>query len=110
VTGRPRRRDAGNAIVEFALWLPLVLVALAACLQLMMALYDERAARDAARVALAAQEAGADPEAAARAALDGREAVVVAEGDTVRVTMPVRKFLPWLPEAARTAEAVAGTP
>lgn len=107
---RRRRGDAGNAIVEFALWLPLVLLTLATCLQLMGALYDERAAQDAARVALRAQQAGGDPAAAARAALDGREAVVEAGGETVRVVLPVRRFLPWLPEAARTVEAEAGTP
>ncbi len=103
-----RRRDAGNAMVEFALWLPIVLVALATCLQLATALYDARAADDAARLALRAQEAGADPEQAARSALGGRDAIVTADGDTVHVVMPVRQFLPWLPEAARTVHGDAG--
>jgi Flp pilus assembly protein TadG len=105
-----RARDAGNAIVEFALWMPLMLLAAVSCLQLMVSMYDQRAAQDAARVALRAEQAGADPEAAARAALSGRgdQAVVTLVDGTVRVELPVRKFLPWLPESVRTAEGVAG--
>jgi Flp pilus assembly protein TadG len=103
-----KTRDAGNAIIEFALWLPIVLVSLATCLQLMTGLYDARAADDAARVALRAQESGADPEQAARAALGGRDAIVTADGDTVHVVMPVRQFLPWLPAAARSVHGDAG--
>lgn len=107
-----RARDAGNAIVEFALWTPLLLIAAVSCLQLMVAMYDQRAATDAARVALRAEQAGADPEAAARAALSGRgdQAVVTLVDGTVRVELPVRKFLPWLPKNARIAEGTAGVP
>lgn len=113
MTGPVRRRaDGGNAIVEFALWFPLVLLALTAALQLMGAVYDDRAAQDAARVGLRAQQAGADPARAARAALAARgdSAVVTAEGGTVRVELPVRRFLPWLPTAVRTVSATAGEP
>ena len=105
-----RRRDDGNAIVEFALWLPIVLLALVSCVQLSAALYDHRAAEDAARVALRAQQAGADPQRAALAALAGRgDAATVSTGEgTVHVVLPVRRILPWLPESLSTVTGTAG--
>jgi Flp pilus assembly protein TadG len=107
--GRPRQADGGNAIVEFGLWLPIVLLALCACLQAMTAIYAERAAQDAARVGLRAQLSGADPVRAAQAALAARadEAVVTAENGSVRVTLPVRQFAPWLPAALQSVSATA---
>lgn len=105
-----RRRDAGNAIVEFALWLPIVLLALVSVVQLSAALYDHRAAQDAARVALRAEQTGGDPERAARSALAGRgDAATVSTGEgTVHVILPVRRVLPWLPESLSTVTGTAG--
>jgi hypothetical protein len=97
-------------MVEFGLWLPIVLLALCSCMQLMATLYDDRAAADAARVARAAQVAGDDPTEAARTALAGRadSAQVTIVGDQVKVTLPVRQFMPWLPEAFMSVSATAG--
>jgi Flp pilus assembly protein TadG len=96
-------------MVEFGLWLPIVLLALAGCVQLSAALYDARAAQDAARAALRAQQSGADPYGAARATLDGRGgAATITTGDgTVRVVLPVRRVLPWLPDSIRTVTGSA---
>ena len=112
---RRRPGDAGNAIVEFGLWLPIVLLALVSCVQLAAALYDDRAAEDAARVALRAERAGADPEAAARSALAGRggsatvTATVTTTGEgRIHVVLPVRRVLPWLPESISTVTGTAG--
>jgi Flp pilus assembly protein TadG len=107
------RADRGNAIVEFALWLPLVLLALCSCMQLTADVYADRAARDAARTGVHAGLLGADPEAAARAALadqgdQGDQAQVIVYEGSVRVTLPVRQFLPWLPTAFHTASATSG--
>lgn len=105
-----RRTDRGNAAVEFALWLPIVLLALVSCVQLAAALYDHRAAEDAARVALRAQQVGADPERAARSSLAGRgDAATITTGEgTVHVVLPVRRILPWLPESIGTVTGTAG--
>ncbi len=103
-----RRRDGGNAIVEFALWLPIVLLALVSVVQLSAALYDHRAAEDAARVALRAEQTGGDPEQAARSALSGRPATVSTGEGTVHVILPVRRVLPWLPESLSTVTGTAG--
>ena len=108
---RRRPADGGNAIIEFALWLPIVLLALVSCVQLAAALYDSRAAEDAARVALRAQQAGADPERAARAALSGRgdTATVTTTGEgRIHVVLPVRRVVPWLPESISTVTGTAG--
>jgi Flp pilus assembly protein TadG len=104
------RADRGNAIVEFALWLPLVLLALCSCMQLTAAIYADRAAGDAARAGVHAGLRGADPEDAARAALAGQgdQAMVTVYDGSVRVTLPVRQFLPWLPTAFHTASATSG--
>lgn len=105
-----RRSDGGNAVVEYALWLPIVLLVLVSCVQLAAALYDSRAAEDAARVALRAEQAGGDPERAARSALSGRgDAATVTTGEgTVHVILPVRRVLPWLPESLSTVTGTAG--
>ena len=107
---RLRRSEDGNAIVEFGLWLPIVLLALCSCLQAMSTVYAERAAQDAAGVALRAQLSGADPVLAAQAALAARgdEAEVTAEDGSVRVTLRVRQFAPWLPAALQSVSATAG--
>lgn len=103
-----RAADGGNAIVEFALWLPIVLLALVSCIQLAAALYDVRAAEDAARVALRAQQTGGDPERAARGALGGRDVEVTAGEGVVHVVLPVRKVVPWLPESISSVTGTAG--
>jgi Flp pilus assembly protein TadG len=110
--GRARRlrSDRGNAIVEFAFWLPYILLAVVAVVHATVALYDYRAAEDAARIGLRAQVSGADPEQAARAALEGRagRATVTVDDGSVRVTMSVPQFLPWLPPTLATVSATAG--
>lgn len=106
---RRRAGDAGNAIVEFALWLPIVLLALAGCVQAAASYYDVRAAQDAAQVAVRAQQAGGDPEQAARAALGDRgvaSTVTTGEG-RIQIILPVRKVVGWLPESISTVTGTA---
>lgn len=111
MTGRGRSRDAGNAIVEFALWVPIVLIALCTCLQLMSLLYAQRAADTAAASAALAQRSGADPLAAARAALPegAAEATVIVSNGSVRVEMPARRYLILLPERFAEVSGTAST-
>jgi len=90
------RRDEGNAIVEFALWVPIVLVALCSCLQLMSVLYAQRAADAAAERAVMAQSRGGDPVAAARSDLP-EDAVVTVTNGSVSVDMTAQRFVILLP-------------
>jgi len=110
VTGR--RRDDGNAIVEFAIWVPIVLIALCSCLQLMSLLYAQRAAKAAATSAALAQQSGTDPVAAARAALpeDSDEAIVTVTDGSVRVDVPARRYLILLPKRFAEVSATASDP
>jgi Flp pilus assembly protein TadG len=109
-TGEKPDGETGNAMVEFVLWVPIVLIALCTCLQLMATLYDQRAVGRAAASSVQAHEAGGDPVAAARAALppDAEEATVTVTEGSVRVSMTSRRFLILLPK--RFAEVSATTP
>lgn len=98
------RRDEGNAIVEFALWVPIVLIALCTCLQLISQLYSQRAADHAAELAVLAEETGADPVAAAQAALP-EEATVTQVNGSVQVDLPVRQYLILLPQRFASVQA-----
>jgi Flp pilus assembly protein TadG len=108
---RRKGREDGNAIVEFALWTPIVLVALCTCLQLMAHLYAERSAGAAALSAARALGAGEDPEAAARAALPAGapEATVTVTDGSVQVSMPTRRYLVLLPQKFARVTASAPT-
>jgi Flp pilus assembly protein TadG len=119
MTGRVRRqrqdegtRQAGNAMVEFVLWVPIVLTALCTCLQLMATLYDQRAVGQAVTSAVQAQQAGGDPVAAAKAALppDAEEATVTVTHGSVRVSMTSRRFLILLPKKFAEVSATATAP
>jgi Flp pilus assembly protein TadG len=106
-----RDRDRGNAIVEFAIWVPIVLIALCTCLQLMSLLYAQRAANTAATSAALAQRAGSDPLVAARAALPegADEAIVTVTNGSVRVDMPARRYLILLPKRFAEVSGTAST-
>ena len=90
------RRSDGQAAVEFVTLLPLALVLLATCWQVVLAGHVAWSASAAARAAARAHAVGGDELAAARSALpaslDGRVRVEATAGDprvVVRVRVPV---------------------
>ena len=103
------RRDEGNAIVEFALWVPIVLIALCSCLQLMSVLYTQRAADAAAERAVLAQRNGGDPVAAARSDLP-EEAVVSVTNGSVTVDLTAQQYVILLPKRFVEVSATQSVP
>jgi hypothetical protein len=92
-TTRPARRDAGQATVEFAFVLPLVVLAALAVIQVGLVVRDQLGVVHAAREAARAASVDRDPDAprrAARRTLPGAE-VEVGErrrvGDEITVTV-----------------------
>jgi Flp pilus assembly protein TadG len=96
VTGRGNRaqRDRGQAAVEFAIALPVVVVLVLGIVQLIVVVRDqlavELAARQAARAASMSASPGADADRAANAAATGLRPLAVAThvtGDRVTVSV-----------------------
>lgn len=90
----PRRRDTGQATIEFALALPLVVMVLLGAAQVLVVAVHQLVLVHAARDAVRAASVSADPAAAARAALDriepGMSADVTTAGDVVTVVVSAR--------------------
>ena len=100
--GRPERggADRGQAAVELALALPLVFVVLLAAVQVLLVGRDQLAvipaAREGARAAAVAADAGGEGTSAARAAsgLDGPRLAVSVTDDGTKVRVVVRYRAP----------------
>ena len=96
---RRSRREQGQATVEFALVLPLMVMAALAVIQVALVVRDHVAVVHAAREAARAASVDADPARAARRALAGAEVHVgprpaVGEPITVAVTYTSKTDLP----------------
>ena len=92
--GVTRRRDSGQAAVEFAISLPVVVLLVLGIVQLVVVVRDQLAVELAAREAARAASVAANPEAsAARAAAEAtglRPLDVTTHADADRVTVSVR--------------------
>ena len=99
--GRTRRltarADDGQATIEVVAVLPLVLLLGVALMALLAARSASEGAAAAAQAGAMALIQGEDPEAAARAAIPGRDATIELAGRRVRVVVHPRLDLPFVP-------------
>lgn len=94
-----RQRDRGQAAVEFAIALPLVVLAILVVLQVAVVVSDQFAVELAAREAARAAAVGADPAGSARGAVSdpqiglmtavGASTVTVTATRSVSITVPI---------------------
>ena len=108
---RIRREQAGQSSVSLIAVVPAFVVAALAAVQFALAGHAALSAANAARAAARASYAGADPSAAARAALPGslREGVEVRTvDDRAEVEVETPRALPFLPVMPVTASAELG--
>ena len=109
--GRIRHGQAGQASVSLVAVVPAFLVAALAAVQFGLAGHAALSAANAARAAARASYTGADPSAAARAALPSSlvgGAEVSTDGDSAEVEVSTPRALPFLPIIPVTATAQLG--
>jgi Flp pilus assembly protein TadG len=111
--GTRGEREAGQASISLIAVVPGLIVAALAAIQFALAGHAALSAANAARAAARASYTGADPTAAARAALPGDLAPgarVEALDDRVEVKVEAQRALPFLPPVSLTAAAGLGPP
>ncbi len=106
-----REREAGQASVSLIAVVPGLIVAALAAIQFALAGHAALSAANAARAAARASYTGADPTAAARAALPDAlagEARVLRRDDRMEVEVAAPRALPFLPPIVAAASADLG--
>ena len=102
-----RHTDRGAQTLDFAIWFPVVLIALLSTVQLCFDLYAQRQAdqfADAAAVRVADGDPVAEVAASMRSAFGGDATVSVRDG-RVRVRVDSPRIAPWIPGDGRLGEA-----
>jgi len=92
------RADRGQATIEVVAVLPLVLLLSVALMALLAARSASEGASAAAQAGAMALIQGEDPEAAARAAIPGRDATIERVGRRIHVVVRPRPGLPFAPD------------
>ena len=100
---RQRSDESGQASVDLVAALPFLILGAAVAVQLVLVGFTAWSAGNAARAAARAAYVGADPAAAARAALPGAlagDARVETAGEAIEVELAVPRLIPLLPRLA----------